>query len=544
MTGQWEVGNDGQASVHWARVGGLDSGRGIRRWEGAVSLALALERTVRLYGDRPAIIDPERNLSWAEFGERVARAAAVLSSFGLRTGARFAILAQNSFRQAELMHAGYWMGVVPVPVNTRLALPEIRQVLDDAACELVAVDETFSGKLDSEELFPWRERALFMERDYESRLAGETPLAAHDSGQNDDAILLYTGGTTGQSKGVRLTHGNLLAHGMQWALTWDARPDDVYLHAAPMFHSADLLGTAYTLLGAAHAYVPRYTPELVLDAVERSAVTTLVLTPTMLILTLQDGDLAAHDLSSLRQLTYGGSPMPVEWIEHAAKEFSSTEIRQGYGLTESSCVLTALGKDEHAQALAGGDTTLLHSVGRPLIGVCIRILDDDGREVKVGETGEVAVCGPNMTPGYLNQPEENASAFRNGWFHTGDIGRVDENGYLYLVDRKKDMIVTGGENVFAWEVETVLYQHPNVHEAAVIGIPDERYGEALLAAIVPMPGATLSEKEVIAHCRRKIGGYKIPRRILFLDALPKSAIGKILKTELRRTYAKIAGTPE
>ncbi len=507
-----------------------------------MSLASALEQTVRRHGNRPAIIDSERNFSWFEFGDRVARAAAVLSGFGLRAGDRFGILAQNSFRQAELFYAGYWMGVVPVPVNTRLASPEIRRIFDDAICKMVVVDETFASKLDDEELALWRERSFSIERDYESMLNAATPLARHDSGEADDAILLYTSGTTGRSKGVRLTHGNLLAHGKQFAAAMDARSDDVYLHVAPMFHSADVLGTAYTLLGAAHSYVPRFSPNLVLQAVEECAVTAIVLTPTMVIMTLQDGDLAAHDLSSLRQLTYGGAPLAVKWIERAAKSFSSAAIRQGYGLTETSCVLATLGKEEHAHAMADGDNALLHSVGRPLDEVSIRILDGGGREMKAGEAGEIVLRGPNVSPGYLNRPEENAAAFRDGWFYTGDMGQVDENGYLYLLDRKKDMIITGDENVFSSDVEAVLYQHPNVHEAAVIGIPDERYGEALMAVIVPVPGTTISEEAMIAHCRGKIGGYKIPRRFAFLDEMPKSALGKILKTELRRVYA--SGTEE
>jgi acyl-CoA synthetase (AMP-forming)/AMP-acid ligase II len=174
--------------------------------------------------------------------------------------------------------------------------------------------------------------------------------------------------------------------------------------------------------------------------------------------------------------------------------------------------------------------------------VSIRILDGGGCEMKAGEAGEIVLRGPNVSPGYLNRPEENAAAFRDGWFYTGDMGQVDENGYLYLLDRKKDMIITGDENVFSSDVEAVLYQHPNVHEAAVIGIPDERYGEALMAVIVPVPGTTISEEAMIAHCRGKIGGYKIPRRFAFLDEMPKSALGKILKTELRRVYA--SGTEE
>lgn len=502
-----------------------------------MSLASALDRTVRLHGRRPAIIEPDRTYTWAEFGDRVARAATVLANLGVKRGGRFGILALNSFRQAELMHAGYWMGAIPVPVNTRLAPPEIRHIFDDAACKLIAVDEACSGILESDELSPWRGGALGIERDYESRVAEAAPGAAHHSADDDDAVLLYTGGTTGRSKGVRLTHRNVVSNGMQVAIAMRARSDDVYLHVPPMFHSADLLGTAYTLLGAAHAYLPRFTPELLLEAMARTGTTALMLTPTMIIMLLQESDVAAYDVSKLRLLSYGSSPMAVEWIRRAAQAFPSAGLQQFYGLTETSPILTSLDMEEHAQAIATGDLAILRAAGRPLIDVTLRIVGEDGHEVPVGQAGEVVVRGPNVTPGYLNRPEETKTAFRDGWFHTGDVGRVDESGYLYLLDRKNDMIVTGGENVYSSEVEAVLHQHAGVAEAAVIGVPDERYGEALLAAIVPARGTSLTDEDLIAHCRGKIGGFKIPRRFAFLDELPKSAMGKILKTELRRTYA-------
>lgn len=503
-----------------------------------MSLASALDRTVRLYGGRPAIIEPDHTYNWTEFGGRVARAATVLSNLGVKQGERFGILALNSFRQAELMHAGYWMGAVPVPANTRLAPPEIRHIFDDAGCRIVAADDACSDKLDSPELSTWRGNALLIDRDYESLLAAASPRAAHDSAEDDDAVLLYTGGTTGRSKGVRLTHRNVVSNGMQMAIAMRVRSDDVYLHVPPMFHSADLLGTGFTLLGAAHAYLPRFTPGLLLEAMARTRTTTIMLTPTMIIMTLQEEDVAAYDVSKLRLLSYGSSPMAVEWIRRAAGAFPSAGVQQLYGLTETSPILTTLDMEEHAQAIGTGDLAILRAAGRPVVDVSMRILDEDGKEVPVGEAGEIVVRGPNVTPGYLNRPEETTAALRDGWLHTGDVGRMDEKGYLYVMDRTKDMIITGGENVFSSEVEAVLYQHPGVAEAAVIGVPDERYGESLLAAIVPVRGKSLSDEEMIAHCRGKIGGYKIPRRFAFLDELPKSAMGKILKMELRRTYAE------
>jgi acyl-CoA synthetase (AMP-forming)/AMP-acid ligase II len=251
---------------------------------------------------------------------------------------------------------------------------------------------------------------------------------------------------------------------------------------------------------------------------------------------LQEPEFESYDLSSFRQLIYGSSPMAAEWIRRMLARFRNVEIVQGYGLTETSPILTVLHMAEHERAVATGALEILKSAGRQIPGVDMKLVDTEDREVAADEPGEVVVRGPNVTEGYLKRPDATQEAFRDGWFYTGDIGRMDSRGYLYVLDRKKDMIITGGENVYSSEVEAVLYQHPKVHECAVIGVPDETYGEALFAAVVPAPGATLTDKELIAHCRGKIGGYKIPRRYAFLDALPKSAMDKILKTELRRTY--------
>ena len=509
-----------------------------------LTMVSAMDRARRLYGARPAVVDDEGTFTWGEFVDRARRAASVLTGLGLGEGDRYAILSRNTFRNAELMHAGYWSGRIPVPVNVRLAPAEIRHILDDAGCKLLALDEALVDLGTQEALAPWRDRTLLVAADrqevawpqYEALLAGAAPADAHDAAEEDTAVLLYTGGTTGRSKGVPLSHRNVFSNGQQCAIALGARSDDVYLHAAPMFHSADLLGTAFTLQGAAHMFLPNFTPESVLRAMERHGVTVAFLAPTMIIMILQDPAFAKFDLGKLRLVFYGSSPMAVEWIRRAMEALPGAEIQQGYGLTETSPILTTLDADEHRDALASGRYERLKAAGRPVIGVDMRIVDDNGEEVPLGDAGEVVVRGPNVTSGYLNRPEETAAAFRRGWFHTGDIGRMDEEGFMYLLDRKKDMIVTGGENVYSSEVEAALYQHPGVNEAAVVGVPDEKYGEALFAVIVPAPGASLDVEGMIAHCRERIGGYKIPRRMAFVDEMPKSAMGKILKTELRRIY--------
>ena len=509
-----------------------------------LTMVSAMDRARRLYGARPAVVDDEGTFTWNEFVDRARRAASVLDGLGIGGGDRYAILSRNTFRNAELMHAGYWSGRVPVPINIRLAGPEIRHILDDAGCKLLVVDEALTELATADELAPWRGRTLLVAAEmrdspwpqYEALLADAAPAGAHEPAEDDTAILLYTGGTTGRSKGVPLSHRNVFANGQQCAIALGARTDDVFLHAAPMFHSADLLGTAYTLQGAAHMFLPVFSPESVLRAMERHGVTVAFLAPTMIIMILQDPAFENFDLAKLRLVFYGSSPMAVEWIRRAMEALPGAQIQQGYGLTETSPILTTLDPGEHREALESGRYDWLKAAGRPVTGVDMRIVDRNGDEVPLGEAGEVAVRGPNVTSGYLNRPEETASAFRGGWFHTGDIGRMDEEGFMYLLDRKKDMIVTGGENVYSSEVEAALYQHPGVSEAAVVGVPDETYGEALFAVIVPAPGVSLDVEGMIAHCRERIGGYKIPRRMAFVDEMPKSAMGKILKTELRRIY--------
>jgi long-chain acyl-CoA synthetase len=274
----------------------------------------------------------------------------------------------------------------------------------------------------------------------------------------------------------------------------------------------------------------------VLEALERHRPTATVLPPTMLRMVMDDPDFARYDKSSLTTLYYGSSPMPVEWIRDAIERFPDARIIQGYGLTETAPILTVLDWPTHRRAVTSGSIDVLRSAGRPVADTWLRVVDDAGRDLPTGEIGEVLARGPQVMSGYLNLPEATAEALRNGWFHTGDVGRIDAQGFLYLSDRLGDKIITGGENVYSTEVEAALYTHPGVAECAVVAVPDAKLGEALLGVIVAREPATLDAETLIAHCRERIGGYKIPRRYVFVDALPKSAMGKILKVELRRRY--------
>ena len=515
-----------------------------------ITMRALIERAERHFPANPAIVPAADGqggtLTWAEFAVRVRRAAGALRSLGVNAGDRFAIICRNDPRQAELLHAGYWMGAVAVPINHRLAPPEIAEILDGAAPRVLVVEDRFAGLVSDSRLANRSEPRVWIgdpgseqsEADYESLRDASPEDAGRTNVEGDDALLLYTGGTTGRAKGVRLSHRNIAANGLQLVEPYGVVEDDVMLHVAPMFHSADLLGSPFSHAGAAHAYLPDFTPDAFLAAVERSRATFSLLTPTVIIRIIREGRTGDFDISSLRRLTYGSAPMDAAWIRRMVEAFPGVELVHSYGLTETSPILTTLGWPQHLAGLEGGDR--LRSVGRPLVGVELRIVDDNGNDVPAGEAGEIAVRAPNVSEGYLDRPDETAAVFRGGWFHTGDVGGLDAEGFLYLFDRKKDVVITGGESVWSTEVEAALYAHPDVVEAAVIGVPDQTWGEALLAVVVLAPGSALGAGNgvdlLVAHCRERIGGYKVPRRYRFVDALPKSAMGKILKADLRRRY--------
>ena len=504
------------------------------------TLTDVLLHNARTRADAVAVLDHELSLTWSEFARRIARLGGVLNRSGINRGDRFGILALNSWRQAEVIHAGQWIGATPVPINFRLAPAEIRTIIDDAECELLVVDEQFVGLLDGPELADWKSRHLLINGNktgfYEWAVKSGEPMKPATGSADTEALLLFTGGTSGRAKGVPLTHGNIIANARQVGSRWSARPDDVVLHVPPMFHSAELVKTVYFMQGAASVYLPKFDPDALLRTIEEFRITFALLVPTMLMLTLQSGKVSQYDTSSLKQIIYGASPMSAEWVRAAFEKFPGVEIAQGYGLTETAPLLTMLDHQSHVQALETGNTARLSSCGRVLEGVELKIMDSNGRDCATGQVGEICAHGDNVFNGYINQDELTDEVLAEGWFRTGDLGYLDNDGYLYLKDRKQDMIVTGGENVYSGEVEAVLNRHPDVLEVAVIGIPDEIYGEKVMGLATAKSGSNLTQAELVSFCKDKIGGYKIPKEIHIVDSLPKSALGKILKTELRNRY--------
>ena len=506
------------------------------------TLGQVLAANIAHHGNRTAIIDRHDRWTYNEFGARVFRLAEVLTGLGLSRGDRFAIVAKNGRSFEELRWAGFVGDTVPVVINWRLAPPEIAHVLEDSGSSIIFVDEVFVQIFDDPALRRWRHRLQKIDRNLDEHLTTTQPTEpskyGYEISPDDDAMLFYTGGTTGRAKGVRLSHWNIISCGLAFGLGVGAKSDDTFLHVAPMFHSADLLATAWFLGGAAHCYLADFSPVGFMEAIAVNRASVTVTVPAMLMAIVSTPNLIDGDMSSLRMLIFGASPMAFEWTERVAAAFPNTNFLNCYGLTETSPDLTIFEPKAFRAAIESGDREgIVNSVGKPNMLVDLRVVDPDGKEVERGGVGELWARGPNIMRGYLNLPVETASAITDGWLHTGDLARIDEDGYVYLLDRLKDLIITGGENVYSSEVEAALHQHADVAEAAVIGVSDDHLGEALFAIIVLRAQAEVSNEELISHCRSLIGGFKIPRHYAFVDALPKSALGKVLKAELRDRYS-------
>ncbi|HMG36129.1 MAG TPA: fatty acid--CoA ligase [Blastocatellia bacterium] len=510
-----------------------------------MSVVDGLKRAVSANPAKTAAVCGKTRLTFSELDQRVNRLSGALADIGIQRGDRVAVLALNCHRFLEFYYAIPQLGAVVVPINFRIPAQEVKYILDHSGARLIAVDPTMQplvqsikGNLETVEHFISigdEPAEGFM--DYELLLKRASPeFDAPAVDANELMGLFYTSGTTGEPKGVMLTHRNVESNVKHSLATYSYRPDDIYLHAAPMFHLAD--GAAifiHTSCGATQVFIPRFDPGAVLEAIQQEHVTLMLLVPTMINFVLQHPALESYDLTSLRHVTYGASPIAPEVLKRAMKAFKC-EFGQGYGLTEASPLLTVLTAEDHARALAVNEH-LLASCGKPVAGVEVRVVDFDGVPVRPGEVGEISARGPNVMAGYWKRPEDTEAAVRDGWLYTGDLATVDEEGYVYLVDRKKDMIVTGGENVFSTEVEAALYEHPAIKEAAVIPVPDADWGEAVHACITVKEGQSLSAEELIEFCRPRLANYKLPRSIEFIEGeLPKGGTGKILKKQLREKY--------
>ncbi|MBJ6371024.1 long-chain-fatty-acid--CoA ligase [Sedimentitalea arenosa] len=504
-----------------------------------------LRRAAQINPEGKATIFADRSQSWRALQTRVAKLAGALQRLGMAEGDRVALLSLNSDRFIEYFFAVLWGGGVMMPMNVRWSPKECAYALNDAGARILLVDDAFAPSVAqiAEEVPGLTTLVHCGDGDTpEGMLSYETLLSQADAveesgrGGDDLAGIFYTGGTTGFPKGVMLSHTNFYVGGMSNVSELHLSDRDIYLHAAPMFHIADLLWfVAVTVVAGTHVVIPAFTPDATLAAIETHRPSHVLLVPVMLQMVMQSPKLADADISSIRLIAYGASPITEATLKKAFALFPNARFVQAFGQTELSPVATILGAEYHV--LDGPNAGKLRSAGRATRVCEIRILDDTGAELPTGEVGEIAVKGPITMLGYWNRPEVTAATLRDGWVHTGDAGYMDADGFVFLMDRIKDMIISGGENVYSAEVENALGQHPAVATSAVIGIPSDTWGESVHAVVILKDGAKASEEELSAHCHGLIAGFKCPRSYEFrTEPFPLSGANKVLKTELRKPY--------
>jgi long-chain acyl-CoA synthetase len=508
-------------------------------------LTQALHRAVQQHPERIASIFGTRQRTFAEFADRVARLAGALQRLGMKPGDRVAMLAMNSDRYLEYQMAVPWAGGVLNPCNVRWSVAEIAYSLNDSGSSILIVDDNFLPLIAQlrtdtpvlrEVIHCGDGAAPSGAHSYEGLIAAASPVPDAVRRGDDLAGIFYTGGTTGFPKGVMLSHTNMMSSGLAMRADGLAQPDGVYLHAAPMFHLADMgVAMPHWIEGNTHAIVAAFNPEAVLDVMARDRVTHVLLVPTMVQMLVDHPAMRQpRDLSALHTIAYGASPMSEAVVDRAMKALPGVGFIQAYGMTELSPLATLNPAWYHTAE--GRKAGKLRSAGRASHCTEVKIVDADGREVPRGTVGEVIVRGPNVMQGYWNKPEQTAAALKNGWMHTGDGAYMDEEGFIFIADRLKDMIISGGENIYSAEVENALAQHPAVAACAVIGIPSDQWGESVHAVVVLKPDVKPEASELIDHCKALIAGYKCPRSVDFVAALPLSGAGKVLKTTLREPF--------
>lgn len=508
-------------------------------------LTQLLNSAADTFPNKIASIDGERQHTWSAWRDRMARLAAALRGLGMAAGDRVAILALNSDRYTEFLYGVWWAGGAVVPMNTRWSAAENAYSLNDSGAQILFVDRNFVPMLDAIRAEASGVKTLIYMSDdaapegmlsFEELIAQNAPCNDAIRGGEDLAGLFYTGGTTGFPKGVMLPHRALWYNAMAIAKEIRFNHDTKYLHAAPMFHLADFgFNTAIAMVGACNVFIPSFEPEATLKAIETHQINTSLLVPTMLGMILAHPTFTPERVKSLKRYIYGASPMPEGLLRQALKAMPHVEFYQAFGQTEMAPVVSVLQPEDHV--LDGPKSVRLRSAGLPAVGCEIKIVDEDGNVVPRGTVGEIAARSPGTMLGYWNLPEQTEKTLVDGWVHTGDGAYQDEDGFIYIVDRMKDMIVSGGENVFSAEVESAISTHPDVAAVAVIGIPSEQWGESVHAIIIPKPGMEPDAASIIAHCKAQIAGYKCPRSItLCSEPLPLSGAGKVLKRELRAPY--------
>ena len=512
-----------------------------------MNLSTLLTKSARLFPGKPAIIHGNRLETYAQLNARVNRLADALQRLGLKQGANVAILQYNCAETYESLFACFRSGLGAVPINFRLHPKEFAFIIDHSESQAVILSPEFNDSiLEVRNLIPQARCLITLSGargellDYESLLDGATDAFSDiDVCPDDLAWLFYTSGTTGMPKGAMLTHRNLLAMTMNFFsdVAPGLTPDDVILHAAPLSHGSGLYGLPNIAKGATNVILASksFDPEVVFQTIERFRITNMFAAPTMIKMLVDHPARDRYDLSSLRSLNYGGAPMLVADLRKAIERLGPCLV-QVYGQGESPMTITYLPHWAHKMDGGPEEATRLGSAGIARTDVEVRIFDEEDKELPIGQIGEIVTRSDLVMKGYWKNPAATASTLRNGWLHTGDLGYMDKNGYLFIMDRSKDMIISGGENIYPREIEEVLVRHPAVREVSVIGVPDPKWGEAIKAVVSLNPGMSASEQELIEFCKGSIASYKKPRSVDFVEELPKSNTGKILKRELREQY--------
>ncbi|MCC5859637.1 MAG: o-succinylbenzoate--CoA ligase [Ectothiorhodospiraceae bacterium] len=496
-------------------------------------------------GDHEALVFEGVRYSYRDFNQRINRAASALTGMGVSKGDRVAMLLLNSNAFLEVLFACGKLGAIAVPINFRLSPAEVGFILEDSQAATLIYHPLFSALVEPGRGNGFLKHAVAVAQEGHAAGAGdgdyEQLLAGADASEPDTRVLpddplmmMYTSGTTGRPKGALLSHGNATWNCIHAHISdMGVLRSDIVLNVAPLFHIGGLAVNTLTALhiGATVILQSQFDPVEVLKTLQAERVNKLFLVPAMWHALTLVPNFDDFDLSALRALTSGGAPCPIPVIEFfQSRGFT---FHEGFGMTETCAGVCILG-DADAVRKNG-------SVGKPLMYEQMRIVDEQDKDVPQGETGELILRGPNIFLEYWNRPDATEEAFRNGWFHTGDLARQDEEGFYYIVDRKKDMLISGGENVYPTEVEQVLYRHPKVQEVAVIGAPDERWGEVPMALVVPRDGGAPTLEELQAFCRDKLARFKTPKHLVVLTELPRTATGKILKRELRKQYGEGGG---
>ena len=516
-----------------------------------MNLAISLKRAISQWPDKEAFVDGQKRLTYAEFGRRVAALTRAMADLGLSQGASIAVLSPNSVEFCELYYAAACFGAVLCPVNYRLASSEIAEILQHSESQLLVCHADFAEQaISALENSPALRQVVWLGSSPDNKLKGlayEAFLQGHGNTElidnlatgSDLAQIYYTSGTTGQAKGVMLTHENVAYNALGAIAELSLNDSHCWLHAAPMFHLVDAWAVfALTWVGGKHVFLPYFNAEAVLPLINAESVSHTALVPTMVNALLNDNSISQHSYSTLTTIMTAGSPIAPEIVKQIQEIFSCIYV-QFYGMTETSPFLSiSLPKSNHLERSKAEILAIRSKTGRPFIGVDLKIVKDDGTEVTRDgiDVGEIIARGPNVTKGYWKNPQATALAIRDGWIYTGDLAVMDQDGYINVVDRSKDMIISGGENVYSTEVEYILHEHPAILECAVFGIPDDKWGELVHASVVFRTGQKAEPEALTDFIRERLARYKVPRHWEILQELPKTGSGKIKKKELRDKF--------